>query len=65
MRRSCHYNIISDIGTLQIIRDYVSNHLPEATPLVTTAYKKNDGRIFGGQFMDGISNAVDAISMIR
>ena len=57
--------IIYDTGTLQIIRDYVSNHLPEATPLVTTAYKKNDGRIFGGQFMDGISNAVDAISMIR
>ena len=49
----------------QIIKDYVANHLPEAKPLVTTAYKKNDGRIFGGQFMDGISNAVDAISMIR
>ena len=33
--------------------------------LVTTAYKKNDGRLFGGQFLDGISNAVDAISMTR
>ena len=50
---------------LQIIRDYVTTHLPGTTTLVTTAYKKNDGRIFGGQFMDGISNAVDAISMIR
>ena len=43
----------------------MANHLPVARVLVTTAYKKNDGRIFGGQFMDGISNAVDAISMIR
>ena len=44
----------------------MANRLPEARGvLVTTAYKENDGRIFGGQFMDGISNAVDAISMIR
>lgn len=40
------------------------NHLP-AEVLVTMAYKKNEGRLFGGQFLDGISSAVDAISMIR
>ena len=39
--------------------------LPPHRVLVTTAYKKNDGRLFGGQFLDGISNAVDAISMTR
>ncbi len=32
---------------------------------VTTAYKKNKGRIFGGQFQDGVSNAVDAVSIVR
>ena len=48
-----------------MVKDYVAQHLSETETLVTTAYKKNEGRIFGGQFMDGISNAVDAISMIR
>ena len=33
--------------------------------LVTTAYKKNEGKLFGGQFLDGISNAIDAVSMTR
>ena len=33
--------------------------------LVTTAYKRNEGRLFGGQFLDGVSSAVDAVSMIR
>ena len=32
---------------------------------VTKAFKKNEGRIFDGQFLDGISSAVDAISMVR
>ena len=35
---------------LQIITTYVAQKLPEASLLVTTAYKKNEGRIFGGQF---------------
>ena len=50
---------------LQTIREYAAKNLPEAKLLVTTAYKINEGRIFGGQFLDGISNAVDVISMIR
>ncbi len=32
---------------------------------VTAAYKKNEGRIFGGQFQDGVTNAVDAVSIVR
>ena len=39
-------------------------HLP-AKKQVTKAFKKNEGRLFGGQFLDGISSAVDAISMVR
>ena len=31
----------------------------------TKSYNKNQGRLFGGQYMDGISNATDAISMKR
>lgn len=50
---------------LQIAEESAAQNLPRHLLLVTTAYKKNDGRIFGGQFLDGISNAVDAISMIR
>ena len=52
------------LQTSQLVRAYAEHSLP-AKVLVTTAYKKNDGRIFGGQFLDGISNAVDAISMMR
>lgn len=33
--------------------------------IVSSAYKKNDGKLFGGYFMDGISNAVDAMSLER
>ena len=33
--------------------------------LTTSAYKKNDGKLFGGQFQDGVTNAIDAMSMIR
>lgn len=40
------------------------NHLP-VNMLATSAFKKNEGKIFDGQFLDGISNAVDVISMIR
>lgn len=48
---------------LQIVLQFAKTS--SALPLVTTAYKENEGRIFGGQFLDGISNAVDAISMTR
>ena len=51
--------------SLKIVRDYTTSTNLPAKLLVTTAYKKNDGKIFGGQFMDGISSAVDPISMIR
>lgn len=55
--------------TLQTLLESAAENLPPLArgrgPLVTTAYKKNDGRIFGGEFLDGISNAVDAVSMIR
>ena len=34
-------------------------------PTIHKAYKKNEGKIFGGQFQDGISNAVDVLSIIR
>lgn len=40
------------------------NHLP-VKMLATSAFKKNEGKLFDGQFLDGISNAVDVISMIR
>ena len=29
------------------------------------AYKAHDAKIFGGQFQDGVSNAVDPMSLIR
>ena len=51
--------------SLQLVRDRVKESGIPARTLVTTAYKKNRGRIFGGQFLDGISNAVDVISMMR
>jgi hypothetical protein len=31
----------------------------------TKSYNKNEGRLFGGQFLDGISNAVDVVSLNR
>ena len=40
------------------------SHLP-VDLLATSAFKKNEGKIFDGRFLDGISNAVDVISMIR
>ena len=33
--------------------------------LVTEAYKKNDGKVLGGLFLDGIGSAVDAMSLSR
>ena len=33
--------------------------------LVTEAYKKNDGKVLGGLFLDGIGSAVDAMSLAR
>ena len=48
-----------------MVHSYVEeNHLP-VSMLATSAFKKNEGKIFDGQFLDGISNAVDVISMIR
>ena len=32
---------------------------------VLQAYKAHDAKIFGGQFQDGISNAIDPMSLIR
>lgn len=54
--------------SLQVVRDCVRSLRRSNVSVrlkVTTAYKKNSGRIFGGQFQDGVSNAVDAVSMIR
>ena len=49
-----------------MVHSYIQeNHLPVTKILVTSAFKKNEGKIFDGQFLDGISNAVDVISMIR
>ena len=47
-----------------LISEVEAYHLPVEL-LITTAFKKNGGRLFDGQFLDGISSAVDAISMIR
>ena len=33
--------------------------------LVTGAYKKNDGKVLAGLFLDGIGSAVDAMSLSR
>ena len=49
---------------MQVAQDS-AKELPPHLLLVTTAYKKNQGRLFDGQFLDGISNAIDAISMAR
>lgn len=32
---------------------------------VIQAYKAHGAKIFGGQFLDGISNAIDPMSLIR
>ena len=48
----------------QVVRKCVKP-LPPHRLLVTTAYKKHEGRVLGGQFLDGISNALDAISLKR
>ena len=50
---------------LQIVKTHVKEHGLPAEHKITIAYKKNEGRLFGGQFLDGIVNAIDAISMIR
>ena len=40
--------------------------LPASTKIIDTkASKQNQGRVFGGRFNDGLSNAVDGISMTR
>ena len=32
---------------------------------VLQAYKAHDAKIFGGQFQDGVSNAIDPMSLMR
>ncbi len=47
----------------KITRSAIKDEIQDSN--IHKGYKKNEGRIFGGQFQDGISNAVDAMSMIR
>ena len=61
-------NLIGNLNfiiTMQCVQDYVSSENIPAKLLTTSAYKKNDGKLFGGQFQDGVTNAIDAMSMIR
>ena len=48
---------------MQIVADFCTqNHLQNQ---ISSAYQKNNGKIFGGYFIDGISNAVDPMSLER
>lgn len=49
--------------SLQMIKSALRNEIKDKK--VLKRYKKNEGRIFGGQFQDGVSNAVDPMSIIR
>lgn len=49
--------------SLQMIKSALRNEIKDKK--VLKGYKKNEGRIFGGQFQDGVSNAVDPMSIIR
>jgi len=49
--------------SLQMIKSALKNEIKDQK--VLKGYKKNEGRIFGGQFQDGVSNAVDPMSIIR
>ena len=48
-----------------MIKDFHAKHDLECVIKSTEAYKKNEGKLFGGSFLDGISSAVDAMSIIR
>ena len=58
-------SIIPYLFLLQLVQTHVKEQGLPAELLITTAYKKSEGRLFGGQFLDGIVNAIDAISMLR
>ena len=49
--------------SLQMIKSALKNEIKDKK--VLKGYKKNEGWIFGGQFQDGVSNAVDPLSIIR
>ena len=48
-----------------MIKGFHAKHNLECDIKTTEAYKKNEGKLFGGSFLDGISSAVDAMSIIR
>lgn len=48
-----------------MIKDFHTTYNLEFNIKTTEAYKKNEGKLFGGSFLDGISSAVDAMSLIR
>lgn len=48
---------------MQSVTDFCGKN--QLSWILSSAYKKNDGKLFGGYFMDGISNAVDPMSLER